>query len=224
MAGISHLFLLPVTNICRILILIATKTSTLCWALLMCFTYRFINPPATTEGDSIINFIRQVRNETFRKGSSFTVTQVERNRDETCTPWAWTCTTSSHAGVLSCFSHVRFFATPWTLACQVPLSMGFSRQGYWSGGPCPPAGDLPDPGIEPGSFIFLMSAGGFFTSEPPRKLLQRGLMGQNPGALNAVTKDQVLHWLWFPDGDTSHSYPQWVVWESKKWKQKSFKF
>ena len=46
--------------------------------------------------------------------------------------------------------------------------------------------------------------------------LQRGLMGQNPGALNAVTKDQVLHWLWFPDGDTSHSYPGWVVWESKK--------
>ena len=126
-----------------------------------------------------------------------------------------------HAKLLqSCLTLV----TLWTVACQAPLSLGFSRQEYWSGLPCPPAGDLPDPGIEPGSFIFLMSAGGFFTSEPPRKLLQRGLMGQNPGALNAVTKDQVLHWLWFPDGDTSHSYPQWVVWESKKWKQKSFKF
>ena len=40
---------------------------------------------------------------------------------------------------------------PWTVACQAPLSMGFSRQEYWSGLPFPPPGDLPDPGIEPGS-------------------------------------------------------------------------
>ena len=42
-------------------------------------------------------------------------------------------------------------ATPWTVACQVPLSMGFSRQDYWSGLPFPSPGDLPNPGIEPGS-------------------------------------------------------------------------
>ena len=42
-------------------------------------------------------------------------------------------------------------ATPWTIAHQAPLSMGFSRQGYWSGLPFPSPGDLPDPGIEPGS-------------------------------------------------------------------------
>ena len=42
-------------------------------------------------------------------------------------------------------------ATPWTIACQAPLSMGFSRQGYWSGLPFPSLGDLPDPGIESGS-------------------------------------------------------------------------
>ena len=42
-------------------------------------------------------------------------------------------------------------ATPWTIACQAPLSMGFSRQEYWSGLPFPSPGDLPDPGIEPGS-------------------------------------------------------------------------
>ena len=48
-------------------------------------------------------------------------------------------------------SRVRFFATPWTVAYQVPLSMGFSRQRYWSGLPFPSPGDLPDPGIEPGS-------------------------------------------------------------------------
>ena len=42
-------------------------------------------------------------------------------------------------------------ATPWTIACQAPLSIGFSRQEYWSGLPFPSPGDLPDPGIELGS-------------------------------------------------------------------------
>ena len=51
--------------------------------------------------------------------------------------------------LLSCFSHVRLFATLWTVAHQAPLSMGFSRQEYWSGLPCPPLGGLPNPGIEP---------------------------------------------------------------------------
>ena len=48
-------------------------------------------------------------------------------------------------------SHIQLFATPWTVACQAPLSMEFSRQGYWSGLPFPSPGDLPDPGIKPGS-------------------------------------------------------------------------
>ena len=48
-----------------------------------------------------------------------------------------------------CFSHVRFFATLWTVAHQTPLSTGFSRQECWSGLPCHPPGDLPDPGMEP---------------------------------------------------------------------------
>ena len=48
-------------------------------------------------------------------------------------------------------SRVRLFATPWTVAYQAPPSMGFSRQEYWSGLPFPSPGDLPDPGIEPGS-------------------------------------------------------------------------
>ena len=48
-------------------------------------------------------------------------------------------------------SHILLFATPWTVAHQAPLSMGFSRQESWSGLPCPPPGDLPDPGIEPES-------------------------------------------------------------------------
>ena len=48
-------------------------------------------------------------------------------------------------------SRVQLFATPWTVAYQAPLSMGFSRQEYWSGLPFPSPGDLPDPGIEPRS-------------------------------------------------------------------------
>ena len=48
-------------------------------------------------------------------------------------------------------SRVRLFATPWTVAYQAPPSMGFSRQEYWSRLPFPSPGDLPDPGIEPGS-------------------------------------------------------------------------
>ena len=49
--------------------------------------------------------------------------------------------------LLSCFSRVQLFATLWTVAHQAPLSMGFSRQEYWSGLPCPPPGDLPDPDV-----------------------------------------------------------------------------
>ena len=45
--------------------------------------------------------------------------------------------------MLSCFSHVRLFATQWTVACQAPLSMGFSRQEYWSGLPCPSPSSRP---------------------------------------------------------------------------------
>ena len=52
--------------------------------------------------------------------------------------------------------------TPWTVAHQAPLSMGFSRQEYWSGLPCPPPGDLEDPGIEPASVTSPAVAGGFF--------------------------------------------------------------
>ena len=58
------------------------------------------------------------------------------------------------------------FATPWTVAHQAPLSMGFPRQEYWSGLPFPPPGNLPNPGIEP---VSLALAGRFFTTEPPGK-------------------------------------------------------
>ena len=68
--------------------------------------------------------------------------------------------------MLSCLTLV----TPWTLACQVPLSMGFARQEYWSGMPFPSPGNFPDPGIKPLSpALQAVSciALGFFTAEPP---------------------------------------------------------
>ena len=65
-------------------------------------------------------------------------------------------------------SRVRLFATPWTVAYQAPLSMGFSGQEYWSGLPFPSPEDLLDPGIEPGSPVLEADA---LTSEPPWKPL-----------------------------------------------------
>ena len=53
-------------------------------------------------------------------------------------------------------SHVRLFSTPWTVAHQAPLSMGFSRQEYWSGLPFPSPGNLPDPGIDRVCHYFLV--------------------------------------------------------------------
>ena len=66
--------------------------------------------------------------------------------------------------VLSRFSRVRHPATLWTVACQAPLSMGFSRQAYWSGLPGPPPGDSPTPGIDLVFHYVSCIAGGFFTT------------------------------------------------------------
>ena len=71
--------------------------------------------------------------------------------------------------MLSCFSHVQLFATPWTVACQVLLSMGFSRQEYWSGLSFLTPGYLPDPGVEPSSLTSPALAGGFFTTSAIRE-------------------------------------------------------
>ena len=67
------------------------------------------------------------------------------------------------ACMLSCFICVPLSATLWTVALQIPLSIGFSRQEYWSGMPCPPPGKLPNPGIEPASLKSAL-AGEFFTT------------------------------------------------------------
>ena len=69
---------------------------------------------------------------------------------------------------LSHFSHVQLFATPWTVAHQAPLPMGFSRQEYWSELPFPSPGDLPHPGIEPRAPILQADS---LPSKPPGKTL-----------------------------------------------------
>ena len=70
-------------------------------------------------------------------------------------------------------SHVQLFVTPWTVAHQAPLSMGFPRQEDRSGLPSPPPGDLLNPGIESTSPVAPALAGGFFTTEPPGNLLRK---------------------------------------------------
>ena len=64
------------------------------------------------------------------------------------------------------FSHARLFATLWTVVHHAPVSVGFSWQGYWSGLPCPPPGDLLNPGIEPRSPALQVD---FLPSQPPGK-------------------------------------------------------
>ena len=66
-------------------------------------------------------------------------------------------------------NHVQPFTTLWTVACQTPLSVEFSRQEYWSGLPFSLLRGLPDPEIKPVSLASLASVGGFFTTVPPWK-------------------------------------------------------
>ena len=77
----------------------------------------------------------------------------------------WTQTIGTHlCAVLSGFSCFWLCATPWSIGCQAPLFTGFSMQDYWSGLPCPPPGNLPNPGIKPASLKFSALAVWFFTS------------------------------------------------------------
>ena len=99
--------------------------------------------------------------------------------------------------LLSCFSHDRLFATPWTVAHQAPLYRAFSRQEQWSGLPCLSPGDLPDPGIEPVSPVapalqadsLLLSHGevlirtSHWSEWPSLKMLERLWRKENPPTL-----------------------------------------
>ena len=71
--------------------------------------------------------------------------------------------------MLSHFSRILLFAILRTVACQVPLSLGLSRQVYWSGLPIPSPGNLPNPGIEPESQVYCIGQGCSLPLAPPRK-------------------------------------------------------
>ena len=72
------------------------------------------------------------------------------------------CRYKNHAWMLSCFSHVQLCVTLWIVPRQAPLSMGFSRQEYWNGLPCPPPGDLLNLRIKPTSLTSALSGRFFF--------------------------------------------------------------
>ena len=113
-------------------------------------------------------------------------------------PWSLCSEKSREESLLSCFSHVWLFETLGTVTHQAPLSMGFSRQEYWSGLTFPPPRDLPDPGIEPSSLSSPALAGGFFTTSTtwaaPEKI---------ESWLNHSIKE--FNHQWLTDSDSSSS-------------------
>ena len=88
-------------------------------------------------------------------------------------PFLWQAVRSARTKSLQSW----LFETPWTVTHQALLSMGFSRQEYWMGLPFPTPGDLPKPGIKPGSLMSPALAGGFFTTSPTweAQTVRRGL-------------------------------------------------
>ena len=100
-----------------------------------------------------------------------------------------------HSCVLSPLSRAQLFETPWTAARQAPLSMTSSRQECWSGLPCPPSGDLPNPGSRTASLMSPALAGGLFTSGTTWDTPFKGCSAPNDviyyhAAVHGVTKSQ----------------------------------
>ena len=114
----------------------------------------------------------------------------ERGGD--CVPLA----SSGQKAVLRRFSHARLFLTPWTAARQAPPSIGFSRQEYCSGSPCPSPGDLPNPGTEPTSPALQVDS---LPSEPPEKPKNTGVGGRSLHQGNFPAQESnwgLLHCRW----------------------------
>ena len=117
---------------------------------------------------------------------------------------------SARVCMLSGFSHVRFFATLWTVTCQGLLSMGFSRQEYWSGLPFSPPEGLPNPGIEPWSLMSPALVGGFFTTsatwETPNESVSLSVVSDcdhmdcsPPGSsVHRILQARILEWVAIP--------------------------
>ena len=119
--------------------------------------------------------------------------------------------------VSAVLSHVRLFVTPWTVACQAPLSMGFSRKEYWSGLPSPSPGDLPEPWVKSTSPALVSR---FFTTAPQGSPL-RFLRGRE------FSEASTTQWWELSEaavqrkllaGRRGHRVPEWQC-SLKKWMQ-----
>ena len=126
--------------------------------------------------------------------------------------------------VLNRFSRVQLYATPWTVTCQAPLSMGFSRQESWSGLPCPPPGDLPNPRVEPRSPSLQVDS---LPSEPPEKpentgvgslFLLQGIFLTQESNWGFLHCRQILYQLSSPNSPHSpgHAHAFWG-WGAGRW-------
>ena len=99
-----------------------------------------------------------------------------------------------HVCMLSHFSCVWLFGILWTIVHQSPLPMGFSRQKYWSGLPCPLPWDLPHPGIKPESLMSPALAGGFLPLVPPGRLQSMGSLGVGHDWVTSLSLFTFMHW------------------------------
>ena len=107
-----------------------------------------------------------------------------------------------HACMFSCFSNIRLFAVLWTVAHPAPLPMGFSRQEYWSGLPCPPLGDLPHPEIKPLFLVVPALAGRFFTASATGEHIKTSIFVGNrhykmKEKLSFLPKTKKYLWFYF---------------------------
>ena len=107
-------------------------------------------------------------------------------------------------------SRVGLFPTPWTVAHQAPLSMGFPRQECWSGLPFPPPGDLPDLGMEPTSLASPALAGGLFTAWEALVRAEGRRKGSTPRR-GGAPRSQPRH----PKAATTAVFPLWCSLKSR---------
>ena len=108
-----------------------------------------------------------------------------------------------HACMLRCFSHVQLLVTLWTVARQAPLSMGFSRQEYWSGLPCPPPGHLPTQRSNSHLLCLLHWQAGSLPLVPPGSevlvaQLCPALCNPMDYTVHGILQARILEWVVFP--------------------------
>ena len=133
--------------------------------------------------------------------------------------------------VLSHFSCVWFFVTPWTLTCQAPLFVGFSKQDYWNGLLCPPPGDLPNPGMELASLTSFALAGRFFTTNATWETLSVQVrackmvrtMPKTPAEFSDFGPSCAKNWQWSWVEGELFSLPIYLCMQQVAWNNPCYK-